>query len=120
MKLVAVEGMTLDFGDSVPVGVELGNPSGTVKAEGKGCYAGYVAIKLSDVKNASVQGVAGSGNGFFIPSSAKCTADNEKLMLVGDKATIEVKGVHAETGVVVYWVVVATIVDAGQNTFKAD
>lgn len=120
MKYVAVEGMTLSFGDNEVGSVELGSPSEKVLVDGKGVYAGQVTISLSDVANATVHGVEGSGNGVFVPSSLKCDADGEALLLEGDKAYVSVMGKNSETGVDLPWVVMVEIVSAGQNSVSAE
>lgn len=124
MKLVAVEGMTLDFGDTIPGEVELGSASETVSVEGSGVYAGPVTIVLVGASNEKESATRGTNKppagvpGVFEPTAEFCKADGLKVLRVGDKATFKVSGVDAKANPVV-WDVTATIVEAGQGTLKA-
>lgn len=124
MKLVAVEGMTLDFGDTIPWEVELGSASETVSVEGSGVYAGPVTIVLVGASNEKEAATGGTNKppagvpGVFEPTAEFCKADGLKVLRVGDKATFKVTGVDAKANPIV-WDVTATIVEAGQGTLKA-
>lgn len=125
MKLVAVEGMTLDFGDTLPGEITLGSASSNVSVDGSGVYAGPVTIVLVGASNEQ-EGYAGGTNapptgvpGIFEPNAEYCDADGQKVLRVGDKATFMVTGVDAKANPVT-WDVTAEIVEAGQESLKAD
>ena len=118
MKYVAVEGMTLDFGTTSvpPGGVVLGPASLKASVDGHGVYAGPLSIMVTGAAMGS--NTAGTGAGVFVPSSVRCTADGQKLLLEGDSATFIVAGTLS--GVPVSWPVTATVRSAGQVSVKAE
>lgn len=118
-KLVAVEGMTLDFGDTVPGTVTLGNASTSVSVDGSGVYAGPVQIVLVGASNAQSAATGGTGAGTFEPTAEYCSADGIKVLREGDKAEFKVVGVDAKSNPV-EWDVTATIVAAGQTSVTAE
>lgn len=124
-KPVAVEGMTLTFGDTVPGSVTLGSASVAVSVDGAGVYAGPVTIVLVGASNEKEAATGGTNKppagvpGVFEPTAEFCKADGLKVLRVGDKATFKVTGVDAKANPVV-WDVTATIVDAGQSNTTAE
>lgn len=124
-KLVAVEGMTLDFGETEPGSVTLGNASVAVSVDRHGVYAGPVTIVLVGASNESISATGGTNApptgvpGTFEPTAEYCKADGNKVLRVGDKAEFKVKGVDAKLNPVT-WDVTATIVDAGQSNTTAE
>lgn len=119
MKYVAVEGMTLDFGDTTVLdeSVTLGPASFNTSVDGKGVYAGPLAISVVGAQKEDYMG--GSGAGIFSPGAQKVSVDGLKVLLEGDEATFEVVGVNAEA-VPVAWTVTAKVTSAGQTVMKAD
>ena len=118
MKYVAVEGMTIDFGETtVPPGnVVVGPAASSVSVDGHRAYAGALSISVS---GATMGGnAAGVGFGFFVPSAVNCSSDGKALLLEGDSATFLVAG--TASGVPVSWTVTATVKSAGQTFVKAD
>lgn len=120
MKYVAVEGMTISYnvgGVPATASETLGPASLTVKADGKGVYAGNLQITVTSATDGS-GATEGSGVGFFEPSSEFCTADGEKFLLEGDEASINVVGV--KNGEPYPWVLTAKVQSAGQTSVKAE
>lgn len=119
MKYVAVEGMSLDFGDTTVLdeSVTLGPASLNVSVDGKGVYSGQLAIAVVGAQKGDYTG--GTGGGIFLPSAQNVSADGQKVLLEGDEATFNVVGVNAEL-VPVTWSVTAKISSAGQTSMKAD
>lgn len=118
-KLVAVEGMTLTFGDTVPGSVTLGSASVAVSVDGAGVYSGALTILLVGASNAQQAATGGTGSGTFEPTAEYCRADGQNVLRVGDKAEFKVTGMNAELQPVT-WDVTATIVDAGQSNTTAE
>jgi hypothetical protein len=118
-KPVAVEGMTMTFGDTVPGSVTLGSASVAVSVDGAGVYAGPVTIALVGASNAQAAATGGTGAGTFEPTAEYCSVDGQKVLRVGDKAEFKVTGVDAKLNPVT-WDVTATIVDAGQSNTTAE
>lgn len=124
-KPVAIEGMVLDFGDTIPGEVELGSASETVSVEGSGVYAGPVTIVLVGASNEKEAATGGTNKppagvpGVFEPTAEYSKADGKKVLRVGDKAEFKVTGVNAELEPVT-WDVTATIVNAGQTSVTAE
>lgn len=124
-KPVAVEGMTLDFGETEPGSVTLGRASVAVSVDGHGVYAGPVTIVLVGASNASISATGGTNApptgvpGTFEPTAEYCSVDGQKVLRVGDKAEFKVTGVDAKLNPVT-WDVTATIVDAGQSNTTAE
>lgn len=118
-KLVAVEGMVLEFGDTVPGDITLGSASTTVSVDGSGVYAGSLTILLVGASNAQQAATGGTGSGTFEPTAEYCSVDGKKVLRVGDKAEFKVTGVNAELEPVT-WDVTATIVNAGQTSVTAE
>lgn len=120
MKLVAVEGMTIEYtvGSVVASATEvLGPASLTVSVDGKGVYAGSLSISVTNATDGSGAS-AGMGSGVFVPSSSYCTADGEKVLLEGDEATIQVAG--TKSGEPFSWTLTAKIKSAGQDSVSAE
>lgn len=118
-KPVAVEGMTLNFGDTLPGTVTLGNASTSVSVDGSGVYSGALTILLVGASNAQQAATGGTGSGTFEPTAEYCSVDGQKVLRVGDKAEFKVTGVDAKLNPVT-WDVTATIVDAGQSNTTAE
>ena len=122
---VAVEGMTLDFGETEPGSVTLGNASVAVSVDGHGVYAGPVTIVLVGASNASISATGGTNAppagvpGTFEPTAEYCSVDGQKVLRKGDKATFSVTGVDSKSNPIT-WDVTATIVDAGQSNTTAE
>jgi hypothetical protein len=120
VKLVAVEGMTIEYtvGSVVASATEvLGPASLNVSVDGNGVYAGSLSISVTKATDGSGAS-AGTGAGVFVPSSSYCTADGEKLLLEGDEATIEVTGTKGSQTYA--WTLTAKIKSAGQDSVSAE
>lgn len=118
MKYVAVEGMTVTYGENSVASSTLGPASSVTKVDGNGVYAGMLSISVSGADNGVNTG--GSGSGFFIPGSSYCTVDHQKVLIEGDEATIVVEGTIKESGLPASWNVTAKIQSAGQTHVKAE
>lgn len=118
MKYVAVEGMTVTYGENAVTSKTLGPASSVAKVDGKGVYAGMLPISVFGADNGANTG--GSGAGFFVPGSTYCSVDGQNVLLEGDEASILVAGTNKESGLPVSWVVTAKIQSAGQASLKAE
>ena len=95
----------------------LGPASLTVNVDENGVYAGNLAITVTGATDGSGAS-AGTGAGFFVPSSSYCAADGEKLLLEGDTATIQVEG--TKSGEPFSWTLTAKVKSAGQSVVMAE
>lgn len=120
MKLVAVEGMVITYsasGKPAEAVEKLGPASATISVDGSGVYAGSLSIEVTSATDGD-GATAGTGAGFFVPSSKYCTADGEKLLLEGDEATIEVTGTKGSQTYA--WTLTAKVESAGQSALSAE
>lgn len=98
-KNIAVDGCELeDTTGGGTVSIE-SDPSGDVKADGKGVYFGAVSVKVDGSDGGgSITDGNGTGPGFITGTGSAVTSGGQNALLEGDTAVVQVSGTSTPPG----------------------